>query len=285
MDSQGKVLIKLDEDAVRAAVADAVGRGVEAVAILFLHSYRNPAHEQRAKAIIAESHPDLFVTASHELSQEYREFERTSTAAANAYVGPRVRRYLGEMGDHLDAAGLCGRIPDRAIHRRPVRRPGGAERVHPDAGIRTRGGRDRHQGIVRSHRAQERHRLRHGRHHCQGRRHPWRPGADDRQRAHRRLRHRSARANADDRHPGGRHRRRLDRARRNGRRVACRSGKRGRAARPGVLWARRHRADHHRCQPHPRAAGRRPLSRRRDAPGRRRRPGRARSPRRRAARS
>ena len=108
MDSQGKVLIKLDEDAVRAAVADAVGRGVEAVAILFLHSYRNPAHEQRAKAIIAESHPDLFVTASHELSQEYREFERTSTAAANAYVGPRVRRYLGEMGDHLDAAGFAG---------------------------------------------------------------------------------------------------------------------------------------------------------------------------------
>src|SRR5436190_4485459 len=108
MDSQGKVLIKLDEDAVRAAVADAVGRGVEAVAILFLHSYRNPAHEQRAKAIIAESHPDLFVTASHELSQEYREFERTSTAAANAYIGPRVRRYLGEMGDHLDAAGFAG---------------------------------------------------------------------------------------------------------------------------------------------------------------------------------
>src|SRR4051812_36581161 len=108
MDSQGKVLIKLDENAVRAAAADAVGRGVEAVAILFLHFYRNPAHEQRAKAIIAESYPDLFVTASHELSQEYREFERTSTAAANAYVGPRVRRYLGEMVDHLDAAGFAG---------------------------------------------------------------------------------------------------------------------------------------------------------------------------------
>jgi N-methylhydantoinase A len=108
MDAQGKVLIKLDEDAVRAAVADAIGHGVEAIAILFLHSYRNPAHEQRAKAIIAEMHPGLFVTASHELSQEYREFERTSTAAANAYVGPRVRRYLGEMGDHLDAAGFAG---------------------------------------------------------------------------------------------------------------------------------------------------------------------------------
>jgi N-methylhydantoinase A len=108
MDAQGKVLIKLDEDAVRAAAADAVRAGAQAVAILFLHSYRNPAHEQRAKAIIAESHPHLFVTASHELSQEYREFERTSTAAANAYVGPRVRRYLGEMGEHLATAGFGG---------------------------------------------------------------------------------------------------------------------------------------------------------------------------------
>jgi N-methylhydantoinase A len=108
MDSQGKVLIKLDEDQVRAAVAAAVAQGVEAIAILFLHSYRNPAHEQRVKAIIAESHPQLFVTASHELSQEYREFERTSTAAANAYVGPRVRRYLGEMDEHLSTAGFDG---------------------------------------------------------------------------------------------------------------------------------------------------------------------------------
>jgi N-methylhydantoinase A len=108
MDAQGKVLIKLDEDEVRAAAAAAVGAGAQAIAILFLHSYRNPAQEQRAKAIIAESHPHVFVTASHELSQEYREFERTSTAAANAYVGPRVRRYLGEMGEHLAGAGFGG---------------------------------------------------------------------------------------------------------------------------------------------------------------------------------
>jgi N-methylhydantoinase A len=108
MDAQGKVLLGLDEDAVRAAAADAVRAGAQAIAILFLHSYRDPAHEQRAKAIIAESHPQLFVTASHELSQEYREFERTSTAAANAYVGPRVRRYLGEMSEHLSAAGFGG---------------------------------------------------------------------------------------------------------------------------------------------------------------------------------
>src|ERR1700682_6225706 len=108
MDSQGKVLLALDESQVRTAVADAVGQGVQAIAILFLHSYRNPAHEQRVKEIIEASHPQLFVTASHELSQEYREFERTSTAAANAYVGPRVRRYLGEMGEHLAAAGFDG---------------------------------------------------------------------------------------------------------------------------------------------------------------------------------
>src|SRR5262245_5293339 len=101
MDAHGKVLIALDEEQVRAAVADAVCQGVQAIAVLFLHSYRNPVHERRVQEIIAESHPHLFVTASHELSQEYREFERTSTAAANAYIGPRVRGYLGEMGEHL----------------------------------------------------------------------------------------------------------------------------------------------------------------------------------------
>lgn len=108
MDAEGHVLIPLDEDQVRAAVADAMGKGVEAIAILFLHSYRNPAHEKRVKEMIVREHPGLFVTASHELSQEYREFERTSTAAANAYVGPRVRSYLAEMGEHLNDAGFDG---------------------------------------------------------------------------------------------------------------------------------------------------------------------------------
>ena len=82
--------------------------GVEAIAILFLHSYRNPSHEQRAKEIVEKEFPDLFVTASHELSQEYREYERTSTAAANAYIGPRVRTYLTEMEKHLGEAGFGG---------------------------------------------------------------------------------------------------------------------------------------------------------------------------------
>src|SRR5262249_15932530 len=108
MDAHGKVLIELDEEQVRAAVADAVRKGIAASAFLFLPSYRNPAQEQSVNAIIEESPPHVFVTASHELSQDYREFERTSTAAANAYIGPRVRRYLGEIGDHLEAAGFDG---------------------------------------------------------------------------------------------------------------------------------------------------------------------------------
>jgi N-methylhydantoinase A len=108
IDAAGKVLIPLDEDQVRAVAADTIRHGVKAVAILFLHSYRNPEHERRAKRIIEEAYPDLFVTASHELSQEYREYERTSTTAANAYVGPRVRRYLAEMGTHLKDTGFGG---------------------------------------------------------------------------------------------------------------------------------------------------------------------------------
>ena len=108
IDAQGSVLIQLDEEQVQAVVAQAVAQGAEAIAILFLHSYRNPVHEQRVKAIVEKEFPDLFVTASHELSQEYREYERTSTAAANAYIGPRVRTYLTEMEEHLDTAGFGG---------------------------------------------------------------------------------------------------------------------------------------------------------------------------------
>jgi N-methylhydantoinase A len=82
--------------------------GVEAAAILFLNCYRNTSHEARAKALIEASHPAMFVSASHELSQEYREFERCSTVAANAYVGPKVHRYLSEIGEHIAEAGFDG---------------------------------------------------------------------------------------------------------------------------------------------------------------------------------
>ena len=98
----------LDEAAVRELAKDLRGQGIEAVAVLLLHSYRNPAHEQRVKQILQEEIPGAFVCASHELSQEYREFERVSTAVANAYVGPRVSAYLGELEAHLSHKGFGG---------------------------------------------------------------------------------------------------------------------------------------------------------------------------------
>jgi len=110
VDWQGRVLLPLDDAQVLAAADEAVGRGAEAIAILFLHSYRHPDHEQRAKRLIEDKYPQLFVTASHELSQEYREFERTSTTAANAYVGPRVRAYLDELRRHIEGERFDGTV-------------------------------------------------------------------------------------------------------------------------------------------------------------------------------
>jgi N-methylhydantoinase A len=106
--ADGEVLLPLDEAAVEALAAKLAALGIEATAILFLHCYKNPAHEARAKAILEARCPSMFVSASHELSQEYREFERCSTVAANAYIGPRVRGYLGEIDAHLRREGFRG---------------------------------------------------------------------------------------------------------------------------------------------------------------------------------
>jgi N-methylhydantoinase A len=106
--ADGAVREELDEVQVRALARQLKERGVEAVAILLLHSYRNPAHERRVKAIFATEIPGAFITASHELSQEYREFERASTVVANAYIGPRVEAYLGELDAHLRKQDFAG---------------------------------------------------------------------------------------------------------------------------------------------------------------------------------
>ena len=106
--ADGSVRTPLDEDAVARLAETLTTLGIEAVAILFLHSYRNPAHEARAKEILLARNPGLFVSASHELSQEYREFERASTVVANAYVGPRVRSYVKDIVDHTKTAGFKG---------------------------------------------------------------------------------------------------------------------------------------------------------------------------------
>ncbi|MEI6302998.1 MAG: hydantoinase/oxoprolinase family protein [Betaproteobacteria bacterium] len=94
-----------------AAIADRLERlKIEAVAVLFLHSYRNPAHEQAVKAFLQKRLPGVFVSASADLSQEYREFERTSTVVANAYIGPRVHRYLGEIELEMQRAKFKGKF-------------------------------------------------------------------------------------------------------------------------------------------------------------------------------
>src|SRR3954451_18827290 len=106
--ADGKLYKKLDENAVRALARSLKERGIESVAILLLHSYRNPAHESIVKELVREELPDAFVSASHELAQEYREFERASTVVANAYVGPRVAEYLAQLEQHLQKQGVGG---------------------------------------------------------------------------------------------------------------------------------------------------------------------------------
>ncbi len=106
--ADGGIDIPLDESEIAALGKRLDMLGIEAAAILFLNCYRNAHHEARAKALIEASHPAMFVSASHELSQEYREFERCSTVVANAYIGPKVRGYLGEISKHIQAAGFRG---------------------------------------------------------------------------------------------------------------------------------------------------------------------------------
>ncbi|MGH9089310.1 MAG: hydantoinase/oxoprolinase family protein [Acidimicrobiales bacterium] len=110
MSARGEVLRPLDEESVVRAVDAARASGVEAVAICFLHSYVDPGHEQVAARIVREAAPDLFVSLSHEILREYREYERTSTTVVNAYVGPRVSRYLGRLAEILDERSYRGHV-------------------------------------------------------------------------------------------------------------------------------------------------------------------------------
>jgi N-methylhydantoinase A len=84
--------------------------GFEAVGVLFLHSYRFPGHEVTMGQILHEADPAVYVSLSHQLSREYREYERTSTTAANAYVGPVVSRYLTELEARLGREGFAGAL-------------------------------------------------------------------------------------------------------------------------------------------------------------------------------
>jgi N-methylhydantoinase A len=99
--ADGSVRTPFDEREAREVARIIKEEGFEAVAVLFLHSYRAPEHEIRMCEILRETDANLFLSASHELSREYREYERTSTVAANAYVGPKVSQYLGDLEQRL----------------------------------------------------------------------------------------------------------------------------------------------------------------------------------------
>jgi N-methylhydantoinase A len=110
IDAHGAVRLPLDETAVRALVPRLRALKVESVAIAFLHSYANPEHERRAAAILAEEMPGVSVTMSSAVCPEIREYERTSTAVANAYVQPLIDGYLARMADALQIEQFRGAI-------------------------------------------------------------------------------------------------------------------------------------------------------------------------------
>ncbi|WP_137176321.1 hydantoinase/oxoprolinase family protein [Roseomonas sp. AR75] len=106
LDNEGHVLRALDEGAVRKQLDFLRAEGIESLAIGFLHSFVNPAHEKRAAAIVRQVFPELPVSLSSEVSPEMREWERFSTTVANAYVQPKMASYLHRLEEGLREAGL-----------------------------------------------------------------------------------------------------------------------------------------------------------------------------------
>jgi N-methylhydantoinase A len=106
--ADGTELEPLDEQAVRDAAVLARERGLGAIAVAFLFSYKNSAHELRAREILLEElGEDFTVSASHEAAKEWREYERTSSAVVESYTGPIVRRYLLDLEQRLTGQGLA----------------------------------------------------------------------------------------------------------------------------------------------------------------------------------
>ena len=144
MDAAGEVVTALDEDAVRAAVADLIDRGCESLVIHFLHAYINPVHERRAAEIAAESWPNGHITMGHAVLSEYREYERGVTAAVNAAIQPVLHRYIARLENELkqrgyghDSAGHAGQRRHGVVAHRGR---GGGEHGHVGACLGGDGG-------------------------------------------------------------------------------------------------------------------------------------------------
>ncbi len=107
VDASGKVILPLDEAALRALVPVLRERGVKSLAIGFLQAFTNPVHEERARAILQREMPELFITLAAEVCPEIREYDRFSTACANAYIRPIMQTYLDDLERQLKAGGFA----------------------------------------------------------------------------------------------------------------------------------------------------------------------------------
>src|SRR5271170_4367265 len=110
MTAAGEVLVPLDPAAFATLAQSLAALGIEAVAVCFLHAYANPAHEVLAGEVLRRELPGLFVTLSHEILREFREYERSSTTVLNAFVGPRVSRYLNRFEGFAKESRFGGQI-------------------------------------------------------------------------------------------------------------------------------------------------------------------------------
>ena len=108
MYASGEVLTPLDEASAQETIGALKKAGVESIAVCLLHAYANAAHEQRLGALLHLQFPEAYVSLSHEILREFREYERTSTTVLNSYVGPLVRRYLVSLEKMLADAGFRG---------------------------------------------------------------------------------------------------------------------------------------------------------------------------------
>lgn len=128
--ADGEEIRALDETALEALVRELVASDAQSIAVAFLHSYRNPSHEEQARRVIERVAPGMHVSISHEVLPEFREFERTSTTVLNAYVAPRMQHYLERLRTRLIEVGVKvepltfhsngGLMPMKTVERFPV---------------------------------------------------------------------------------------------------------------------------------------------------------------------
>lgn len=104
--SDGRVTVSLDEEDLKQSVSKFKQHGVESVAVCFLNSYANPENEKKAKALLAEIDPSMWISISSEVIPQEREYERTSTTVVNAYVKPLAERYISSLLDKLNSLGF-----------------------------------------------------------------------------------------------------------------------------------------------------------------------------------